>query len=249
MIERRIWTAGFALVLGAWNGCHAPTGGAGRIDGQVLRGMTIAVAPAINQCGSTDFDPEHVADEMAAELAFVEGVSVIPVSRASQQMARLGWTQIRSAEDARQLAEALGADAILVFAVTAYDPFDPPRMGISAVLYGPPPVRYGGVDVAALAGRAADDEGPPRASNGWMLAQASRIFDASHEDMIADLKAYARGRNADDNPYGHRAYVVSQRRFARYCCHATVRLLVADMASMPAEQGMRPSIRPETNVR
>lgn len=207
--------------------------------------MTIAVAPAINQCGSPDFDPEHVADDMAAELTFVDGISVIPVSRATQQMARLGLARIRGAEDAQRIAGMLGADAILVFAVTAYNPYDPPRIGISAVLYGQLPGRRGGVDVAALSGAPTGDDATATTPNGWVLAQTSRMYDASHDDLIADLKDYARDRNADDSPYGYRAFVVSQRRFAQYCCNATVRLLLAATAGPTVNEAAAASGRAE----
>ena len=43
--------------------------------------VTIAVAPAINQSGSSEFDANRFADVMAAELGAAPNVRVTPVSR------------------------------------------------------------------------------------------------------------------------------------------------------------------------
>jgi hypothetical protein len=98
--------------------------------------LTIAVAPALNFSGSSEFDPNAVADLMASELGSVAGVEVIPVSRVLAVLAQQGRREVASPEHARQIVEHLGADAILIFAVTEYDPYHPPVVGIAAQLYG-----------------------------------------------------------------------------------------------------------------
>lgn len=208
-------------------GCAQRHVGPGLIANQRLGSITIAVAPAINESGSTDFDPEHFADEMANELGYVDGINVVPVSRVLDVMREHGWDQVESAAHALQIADLLGADAMLVFAVTTYNAYDPPRIGVAAQLFGRG--RDGGsrLDPVKLSQSAASTESPRREEDG-VLAQAARVFDASHEDLIRDLKGYAAERNAGDNPYGYRWYVISQRRFMQYCCNATIRLLLAD---------------------
>ena len=59
-----------------------------------------------------------------------------------------------------------------------------------------------------------------------MLAQTQGRFDATHADVIADIREYAQRRGADDSAYGWRRYVVSQQDYLRYCCHATIRGLL-----------------------
>ena len=93
--------------------------------------MTIAVAPALNLSGTTDFDPERFADLMASELSYFEGISVVPVSRVLSVLAAQGAEGVESPTHALELVRLLGADAILVFAVTEYGPYDPPSIGIS----------------------------------------------------------------------------------------------------------------------
>ncbi|UCC29347.1 MAG: hypothetical protein JSU86_14240 [Phycisphaerales bacterium] len=189
--------------------------------------ITIAVAPALNLSGSTDFDPDRFADLMASELSYAEGVSVIPVSRVLGVLAAQGRGEVESASHALEVAALLGADAILVFAVAEYDPYDPPSIGISAQLYGARPrSRDGALDPVALSRQASLAASEAPASPQRLLAQAQRVFDASHESVAAGIREFAAARGAEDSPYGWRKYVVSQQHFIRYCCHATIRALL-----------------------
>lgn len=175
----------------------------------------IAVAPAVNVSGSVDFDPNRFADQMASELGFADRVTVIPVSRVLGAMAVLGLDQVSSPQKAREIAELIGADAILVFAVTEYDPFDPPRIGITAQLFGATP--WHGLGVQAEA-----DETGVR-----LLAQTQRVFSGANVDVVQEIKGFAALRDADESPFGWRRYVVSQQHFQRYCCYATIRSLLS----------------------
>lgn len=195
-----------------------------------LGSMTIAVAPALNLSGSAAFDRNRFADLMASELGYADGIGVIPVSRVLGILASQGREEIESPTHALELVELLGADAILVFAVTEYDPYDPPSIGISAQLYGKwSGARRGALDPLAVSRQARLSGSLPPAPKNGLLAQSERVFDASHESVTADVRQFARFRGADGSPYGWRKYLVSQRHYIRYCCHATVRALFGDM--------------------
>ncbi|MDO8629400.1 MAG: hypothetical protein Q7R41_02810 [Phycisphaerales bacterium] len=191
---------------------------------------TIAVAPAVNVSGSTDFDPNRFADLMASELSHADRVSVIPVSRVLGALAAQGRDRVESAAHALEIAELVGADAILVFAVTEYDPYDPPSIGIAAQLYGRNPWPGFNSDGAGSAetegagkGRDAKDR---KTAAGRLLAESQRVFNAAHADVVDDIRSFARQRDADESPYGWRRYVVSQQYYIRYCCSATIRALL-----------------------
>ena len=80
--------------------------------------LTVAVGPAMNLSGSTDFDPVQVGDIMASELTRIHGVRVVGVNRVLAMMTELGLRELRSPEDALELTDRLGVDGILVFAIT-----------------------------------------------------------------------------------------------------------------------------------
>ena len=241
-LTRRGWTIARVLLAGTvWiGGCHRGS----RIEpvsiaNSRLGPMTIAVAPALNLSGSMDFDPDRFADLMASELSYADGIAVIPVSRVLGVLAVQGLDRVESPGHAWELAKLLGADAILVFAVTEYDPYDPPSIGISAQLYGARPrAGSGALDPVALSRQAglASARQPGRPDR--LLAQVHRVFDASHDSVVADVRRFARRRRADESPYGWRQYVVSQRYYIRYCCHAMIRtLLTGENDPVLAENG------------
>ncbi len=239
------WKGRGSLVVVAWamviGGCK--TVGPVRpetVSNRLLGPVTIAVAPAVNLSGSADFDPNRFADLMASELSFAEGVRVIPVSRVLGVLAAQRLERVESAVHAEQLARWVGADAILIFAVTEYDPYDPPSIGISAQLFGARPrvglELPGPVDLDQPVIR---DSVTPEKASVHVLAESQRVYDASHERIVREIRLFARQRNADESPYGWRRYVVDQQRYMRFCCHATVYALLAGGGDMLAEGSRR----------
>ncbi len=190
--------------------------------------ITIAVAPALNLSGSAAFDPSRFADLMASELSYADGVSVIPVSRVLGVLSVQSKAGVESPAHALELTGLLGADAMLVFAVTEYDPYDPPSIGISAQLYGEWSGASGrSLDPLVLSRQTSLVAANEPTNNNRLLAQTQRVYDASHDSVVADIREFARMRRGDGSAYGWRKYVVSQQHFIRYCCHATIRALLA----------------------
>jgi hypothetical protein len=160
-----------------------------------LGALRVAVAPALNHSGASDFDRLVAADLMASELAQVDGFEVLPVSRTLAVLARQGVSQVDSPAHALEVRDTLGADAILVFAITEYDPYDPPVLGIAAQLYGSMPGRrFSGVDPVRVS-RSPQPVfgGLSRPTNG-PLAQVSVVRNAAHEPVIREVRDYARSR-------------------------------------------------------
>ncbi|MBI3835206.1 MAG: hypothetical protein HY287_12820 [Planctomycetes bacterium] len=208
---------------------------------EALRRATIAVAPAVNVSGSTDFDPNRFADLMASELGEFDGISVIPVSRVLGVLAAQGLDRVESTAHAGELARWLGADAILVFAVTRYDAYEPPSIGISAQLYGARN-RAGGEPQSVAIGRRHSEDGrmataeqdAGKQQSTELLAQTQRMFDASHDDLVAEVRNFAASRTMDNSPYGWRKFMVSQRGFIQFCCYETIRDLIANRSAVAA---------------
>lgn len=193
--------------------------------------LTIAVAPAWNFSGSGDLDVNRLADLMASELTYAEGVSVVPVSRVLGVLSAQGVDRVLSPTHALELTELLGADLVLVFAVTEYDPYDPPSFGLSAQLYGTRPgPRRSTLDPVALSRKAALDATDPAPISRGLMASSQRVYDAAHDAVVADIRRFAAQRGGDDSPYGWRKYLVSQQHFMRFCCYATAEALLTDLA-------------------
>ncbi len=198
--------------------------------------VTVAVAPALNHSGSQDFDPLRVADLMASELAQILGVQVIPLNRVLAQLEADGKQRIESPGHARRIMDRIGADGIVVFALTEYDPYVPPVVGISAQFYrsyrGSPALD----PVAASRAPAFTAAGPfPDAP----AAQFQWVFNGSDEAVKQAIQEFTRKRNADGSPYGWRKYLASQEHYLRFCCHVTVRELIQKELTQVAARAER----------
>lgn len=185
---------------------------------------SIAVAPPINASGCMDLDPVKVADLMASELSTIPGIGVIGVNRVMAVLAEQNLNQIVSADHAIAVCERLGADAILVFAVTEYNPYTP-VVGMVAELYGRE-TPHTTVDPVATSRMARPFPVQPEETGLKPWAQVQRTFNAEHEAIQDEVEEYADDREANKTPFGWRKYLASQEYYLRYCCYSVARQLV-----------------------
>ena len=185
--------------------------------------LTLAVAPALNHSGSEDFDPVRVADLMASELTHFPGVKVIPVSRTLAQLASEGKARVESPAHALQVLDRLGADGMVVFAVTEYDPYWPPVVGISAQIFG-----HGPLGGTAFDPVSSSRQSSPVESRVGKLprAECQRIFNGREKQVEYEIRDFARERDAEDSPHGWRKFLATQEDFLRFCCHSVLGELI-----------------------
>jgi hypothetical protein len=178
-----------------------------------------AVAPAINLSGQREVDPLLQADLLYQQVQQVRGLTVVPVNRVAEVYAGLGIEQVQSAEQAALVCDLLGCDALLVPTVTAFDPYDPPKLGASLHLFAKPGnfARPANVDPRELVRRAAPprDESMPRAHDAEFL-QAVGMFDAANGTTRDALLAYAAGRHDPVGPMGAKEYLASMDRYCGF---------------------------------
>lgn len=190
---------------------------------------SVAVAPALNFSGSSDFDPIKVADLMASEISQLHGVGVIGVNRVLAMLADEGADAIRSPEHALAICDRLGSDSIVVFAVTEYDAYTP-VLGLAAQLYGRRESTRG-PGVTAQPTRPFPVDPHNSATRPW--AQTQRTFQGQHEGLREQVKEYTRTRLTAGSPYGWRKGLVSQEWFVRYGCHEVARDLLEPPSGTP----------------
>lgn len=153
------------------------------------------LAPVLNMSGSRAFDPLRMTDLLASELASFAHVQVVPLNRTLAELSAMGKSEVASVEDALALGRATGADLAVVVAVTEFEPYYPPVIGLIGQVYS---LGGGGADAARV-------------------EQEQRVFNAADEKVAENIQAYASNRDADDSPYGWRRYVRSQELYVRYC--------------------------------
>jgi hypothetical protein len=99
---------------------------------------TIAIAPFINLSDEPTVDGRDFALAYYNELQLVPGFEVIPVNVVEQAIRTQG-NRLNGPEDARRLAQSLGADAVVIGAVTDYSPYYPPRLAMKVEWYAANP--------------------------------------------------------------------------------------------------------------
>jgi hypothetical protein len=184
-----------------------------------------AVAPAVNLSGYRDADPLLQADIVFQQLQQVHGLTVIPVNRVVEVYATLKIDKVQSSEQAALVCDLLGCDALVVPTVTAYDPYDPPKLGASIQLLSRPmmfvrPVNVDPRDLARQATPKAIDPTPTAAR--MEMVQAVGMFDAANGSVREALNGYVAGRHDPVGPMGSKEYLASMDRYCGFVYHELI---------------------------
>src|SRR5690349_7655669 len=130
-----------AMLVVAASGCqeHVPPYGIERQASYPgVRRQVWAVTPAVNLSGERAFDQILQADLLYQQLQQVHGVTAIPVNRTAEVLASLRLKQVQSERQAAIVCDLLGCDGLIVPTITAYDPYNPPKLGASLQLFVKP---------------------------------------------------------------------------------------------------------------
>ncbi len=96
----------------------------------------VAVAPFFNLSAERTVDGRRFAIAYYTELQKSPGFEVIPVGVVEQAIEE-NRLSMASPEDALELARILNCDAVVVGAVSEYDPYYPPKLGLQIQWYSP----------------------------------------------------------------------------------------------------------------
>jgi hypothetical protein len=190
------------------------------------RPVTVAVVPIFNYSGNSEVDSLKVTDILYSELQQVEGFTVIPVNRLLAQMAQEKMMSVETPEQALKLASKLGADIIIVSAITEYNPYYPPVVGMAVQLFGQPvatTVQTQKVDPVTLARMASPlklniDIDP----QFWPKNQIQRIYNSRDKNVAHQVKEFSEERGCANSPYGWDLYLRSQEYYLRFVCYKAI---------------------------
>ncbi len=223
-LRRSVALAGGVLLLAP--GCRQPQTRSVSIAPAFVRPTTLAVAPVLNFSGEFQLDPVRVADLLASELSYVEGVAVLPVNRVVAVLASQGRSQVESPAHALELAEAIGADGILVAGITEYDAYTP-VVGLVLQLYAPQSNGPTALDAVAASRMATPFSVTRMADPLTPTSQVQSVYNAAHDQVRDAVQEYADPRiDKEENYLGWRQYLKVQTLFLRFCWHdALLRLM------------------------
>jgi len=184
--------------------------------------MTVAVAPILNFSGQFQLDPIKAADLLASELTYVDGVTVLPVNRVVATLAAQGKTQVESPEHALDVAEQIGADAIIVAGITEYDAYTP-SVGLVLQMYT---LRDLGAPASLDALEATRAPSPVSfatvAEPTSPTSQVQMVLNANHEAVREAVERFADPREDSEIHLGWRQYLKVQTLYLRFCWHEAI---------------------------
>ena len=185
-----------------------------------------AVIPLRNESGTTIVDELVVTDKLIGAIEEVRGLRCLPLDRTLAAMEALELRSVRTPGEARQLAQALGADAVVAGNITAYDPYTP-IMGISLALYARPGSLLSeqtSIDTRRLS-QATSDTTPTEADAQWTarpVALFSDRFDAKNHTTLLEVQQFGMGRSRDTSALGWRRYTASMDLYSEFVMYKGV---------------------------
>jgi hypothetical protein len=194
------------------------------VQGDVLWG----VAPLANESGVSFVDTSMVADQIVSRIDEVRGLSCLPLNRTIAAMRARGMKGVNSPQDARMLAETLGVDGLIVGTITAYDPYNPPKIGMKLALFARNPgVQTPEMDPLRL--QIAYTDNDRRLATQYLtrpVAAVSEHMDASNHEVQMELKRYATGRHEPDSALGWKGIMASMDLYTQFAAFVAVSRLI-----------------------
>jgi hypothetical protein len=203
-----------------------------------------AVAPFSNESGVSIVQPDRIADLFAEQAEQVLGINAVPVNRVLLAMRKLDLRTVATPRDAGALMNALGVDGLIVGTVTAYEPYQPLKLGAAVQLYlRERPGSYSDIDPVEVTRSRTEVALPGMLSSDMPTAQASGIFDASNHQTVAQLEEYAAGRTEPHSAYGKRIYTVSMEMYTQFVAFRLMHDLLESERIRIAPPATQPSSR------
>lgn len=186
----------------------------------------VAVVPLRNESGTSAVDALGLSDTLVSTVTQVRGLRALPMNRTLAAMRALEMDQPQSPEDLDRLARMLGADAVIVGSITAYDPYEP-IVGLALALHARPGALHGARPAAIeidprllreqpteydyFAGQRDAGQGP---ASSVML-----VLDGRDHDVQMRVRRFAQGRAEAVSALGWRRYLRSMPEFERFAAH------------------------------
>lgn len=208
--------------------------------------VIIAVAPILNESGTTIFDELQLADTIANTLQGIKGVGSIPVNRTIAAMRAQGLGFVLDPDEAILLAKSLGADGIIVGSVTAWNPYDPPQIGLSVALFPASDAMYGmtprQLDPRELSAAVSDYGLPESWASGRPVAVLSEYYDGDDPLVQIAVARYASNRNDPPHALGARRYLASMKLFEKFVSYELVSKMLENESMRLTGVGAREEI-------
>ena len=189
----------------------------------------VAVLPFMNHTGQENVPVDEFGEILASEFLKFRGFRVVR-PRAVSRLVEPG-REIRSFDEARRIGTRVKADAVVVAAVTDYDPYRPPRLGVSIQFLRIQPREVTDAEIDRIVRSASWRLGPlgmGRQQAGYWMRAFERVYDAHQETVRGELRRYAASHVEGDGPFrGDGEFVAIQSRFMQFVSNQVAHEILA----------------------
>ncbi|MBI2923954.1 MAG: hypothetical protein HYY18_23080 [Planctomycetes bacterium] len=194
----------------------------------------IAVAPFLNRTADPKLDGVAQGDAFASELVAHPGFLVYRPSEVAAA-AKAAGRELRTADDYLAAARDLGADAIVVAAVTELRTYYPPRVTVALQLLMTGRAELPAADLEKIIRSGRPLEISPQ-NAPHLNQQFEAILDADSDRVRSAVKSWAAARVDDESPWRDGEGVLRSREpYFRFACALLVeRILDAEVARQDA---------------
>ena len=233
MTSKQVMLAAVVLAVG---GCALPRGlfKRQRPASPYESRKIFAVAPLRNESGSLHADGVRLADHLAHQLENVPKIDVLAVNRTIAAMEALGIDQITSLGEARTVMKTVGCDGLIIGSITAYEPYDPPTLGLALELYTEPRQKAVlAADPRVLAKSATPVYWPitSPADAQQPVSSISGVYHASERRVRRRMQRYARWRGQIKDTDAWHQYRISMDLYSQFIAYVTSERLMAAEAA------------------
>jgi hypothetical protein len=183
----------------------------------------LAVVPLANESGSLHANGAKMADFLARQLENASNIDVLAVNRVIAAMEGRTMSQVTSPADAMRLLNTLGVDGLVVGTITAYDPYEPPKLGLAIELYvnalADQPAQTLNLRQLSRARTGGQVQRPTGSRRAQPYTVVSAFFDAASPDVRRQMQRYATGRGTRVDEEGLRKYKPFQPRSDKEAVH------------------------------
>lgn len=153
---------------------------------------TIAVLPVQNQ-STLQLAPEKLTalgNVLASEIIAFPGFQVIRQEKLKALAYQNGVKELTCMQDAINLAQAAGADAVLCVSVTDWKEYPPPRLALAMELLRTKSVHLGSRDIGQMV-QAGRPFPVPSGQEGSVVAAMERTIDSHHASWRGEIEDFA----------------------------------------------------------
>lgn len=187
-----------------------------------------AVVPIGNESGVSFVDTMAFSDTLVNVITEVRGVACVPMNRTIAALRMMGDRAINTPQAARALANFMGVDGVVIGSITAYDPYDPPKLGLTLALFSQEGRQEQEI-IDPIKLQAAYTDQNQKSGSTYMEKPASVVseyYDAANHQVLMDARRYGAGRTNAESAMGWKTSLLSMDMYTKFAAYQTVSRLL-----------------------